>query len=188
VNEPQLRMVWPEQRLIAPPTPLLPTGYTLRTYRPGDEVRFYSLMALSGWPGWDAATLQPWLARMLPAGWFMVIEHASDTIVASAMALRDCAEFGSEGGELGWLAADPAHTGQGLGGMVSAAVTARFLEHGYRYIHLYTESWRLAALKTYLKLGYLPYLDPLEGPELIARWQNICEQLDWPFTPEPRPQ
>lgn len=32
------------------------------------------------------------------------------------------------------------------------------MEEGYHYIHLYTEDWRFAALKTYLKLGYIPYL------------------------------
>lgn len=48
-------------------------------------------------------------------------------------------------------------------------------------IHLYTEDWRLPALKTYLKLGYCPYLF---APEQAARWQVICAQLRWPFTPD----
>ena len=51
-NEPhtQLQMVWPDHLLNAPPPVQLPPGYTLRTYRPGDESRFYQIMALAGWP------------------------------------------------------------------------------------------------------------------------------------------
>jgi mycothiol synthase len=88
------------------------------------------------------------------------------------------------GGELGWVGSDPAHAGQGLGMAVCAAVTARLIAAGYGNIHLYTEHWRLAALKTYLKLGYVPHLFT---PELHARWQTICTQLGWPFTPNAWP-
>ena len=177
----QLRMVWPEHLLNAPPMVRLPSGYAVRTYRPGDAPRFYKVMELASWLGWDDEKLRPWLTRILPEGWFMAIQVESGTIVATAMALRDCSEFGREGGELGWVAGDPAHRGQGLGRAVSAAVTARFIQAGVRNIHLYTEHWRLPALKIYLKLGYVPYLS---APEMWERWRSICEQLKWPFTPE----
>ena len=85
------------------------------------------------------------------------------------------------GSELGWVACDPAHTGQGLGMTVVGAVTARLLGAGYRNIHLYTEDFRLPALKTYLKTGYIPMLYDADMPE---RWRAVCEQLRWPFTPE----
>ena len=177
----QLRMVWPEHLLNVPPAVQLPPGYVLRTYRPGDEPRFCELMKLAGWPGWDDEKLRLWLPRILPEGWFMVIHTESDEIVATAMALRDQMEFGRPGGELGWLACDPAHRGKGLGLAVSAAVTARLINEGYRDIHLYTEDWRLAAIKTYLKLGYIPFL---YLPEMRERWRAVCIRLQWPFTPE----
>jgi mycothiol synthase len=177
----QVQMVWPRDRLALLPAAKPPPGYLLRTYRQGDEARFYELMALAGWPGWDAETLQPWLERMLPEGWFLAIHQGSNQIVATAMALRDCSEFGDPGGELGWVASDPVHRGQGLGLLVSAAVTRRLLAERYQSVHLYTEPWRLAALKTYLKLGYVPLLATLEAPE---PWPAICAQLQWPFTPQ----
>ncbi len=180
-SRPQLRMVWPEHLLNAPPAVRLPPGYTLRTYRPGDEPRFYQVMALAGWPGWDDEKLQPWLWRILPEGWFMAIHRESNQMVATAMALHGHSAWHPFGGELGWVASDPAHAGQGLGMAVCAAVTARFIGAGYHNIHLYTEDWRLAALKTYLKLGYIPFL---YTPEMPERWRAICEQLQWPFTPE----
>ena len=177
----QLRMVWPAHRLRNPPTVLPPLGYTLRLYRPGDEEPFYRLMALAGWPGWDQERLRPWQTRMLPGGWFLMVHEESGEVVATAMALRDQGEFGRPGGELGWLACVPAHRGRGLGLVVSAAVTSRLIEEGYRHLHLYTEDWRLAAIKTYLKLGYRPFL---YLPEMVERWRVVCGQLGWPFTPE----
>ena len=47
----QLQMVWPEQRLSAPPTVSRAAGYRMRTYRWGDEAGFYQLMNSVGWPG-----------------------------------------------------------------------------------------------------------------------------------------
>ena len=136
-------------------------------------------MELAGWPGWNEDVLQPWLPRILPSGWFMAIHEEKGEIVASAMALHS--DVYPSGGELGWLAGDPAHTGKGLGLTVSAAVIARFIEEGFRDIHLFTENYRLAALKIYLKLGFVPFLYTPEMPEL---WRVICHQLGWPFTPE----
>lgn len=177
----QIQMVWPDYLLDAPPPVRLPPGYALRAYQPGDEPRFYAVMALAGWPGWDGDTLKPWLSRILPDGWFMAVHEASGMIVATAMALHSHSDEHPFGGELGWVASDPDHRGQGLGMAVSAAVTARLIGAGYRNIHLYTEDWRLPALKTYLKLGYIPYL---AAPDMNARWRAICAQLGWPFTPD----
>ena len=177
----QLRMVWPEHRSQAPPTVALPHGHSLRTYEPGDEPRFFEVMELAGWPGWDAKRLRPWRDRVLSEGWFMVVHEKSNEVVATGMALRDRREFGRQGGEIGWIAVDPAHRGKGLGATVSAAATTRLLEEGYRDIHLYSEDWRLAALRIYLELGYNPLL---YASEMLGRWRTVCAQLEWPFTPE----
>ncbi len=177
----QLQMVWPEHLAQTPPPVHLPPGYALRTYRFGDEPRFYQIMDLAGWSGWNDERLRPWIARILPDGWYFAVLETSSEAVATAMALHGHSDQHPFGGELGWVAADPAHTGKGLGMAVCAAVTARFIAAGYRNIHLYTEHWRLAALKTYLKLGFVPFL---YLPEMPERWRAICAQLQWPFTPE----
>ena len=111
----------------------------------------------------------------------MVVHEESNEIAATAMALHDHTWLHPFCGELGWVAGDPAHAGRGLGLAVCAAVTARFIAVGYRQIHLYTEDFRLPALKTYLKLGYIPFLSTPEMPE---RWRAVCAQLRWPFTLE----
>jgi mycothiol synthase len=176
---PQLQMIWSGSVSYHAFKIQLPTGYQLRTHLVGDEAHFYEIMDLAGWPGWNDENLAPWLPRILPEGWFMVIHQGTGLIVASCMAL--ISDTFPDSGELGWLVCDPAHQGMGLGMVVTAAVTKRFVEQGYQTIHLYTEHYRLAAIKTYLKLGYTPLLT---SPEMSEIWQTVCLQIDWPFTPD----
>ena len=176
----QLQMIWPDQRLDEPPPVVLPQGYRVRPFEWGDQSRWYELMTLAGWPGWDDEKLQPWLERILPDGWFMAVHLESDQIVASAMCLHDYTPLQPFGGELGWVAGDPAHSRKGLGRTVCAAATCRLLDAGYFNIHLYTEDYRYAALRTYFTLGYVPFL---YLPEMADRWRFACEQINWPFTP-----
>ncbi len=175
-ERPQLRMLWPAARLHAVPPPALPEGYAVRAYRPGDEPRFYELMALAGWPGWDGKRLSYSLNRILPGGWYLAEHTASGTVVASAMALHNYKGTYPFWGELGWLAAHPDHSRQGLGLALSACVVRRFVAAGYRLIHLHTEEFRLAAIKTYLNLGFEPWMD---GPNSQAQWTRVLDRLGW---------
>lgn len=177
----QLCMIYPEHRLTLPLDVSLPDGYLLRTYSPGDEAGFYQVMTQAGFTGWDDERLRPWLPRIVPESWYFIMEDATNTIVATAMGLDDPTDFHPQGGELGWVAANPAHAGKSLGRIVSSAVTARLIAAGYSQIHLYSEDWRPAALKTYLRMGYLPYL---YMPEMLERWRVICEQVNMPFMPQ----
>ncbi|MFZ4660077.1 MAG: GNAT family N-acetyltransferase [Caldilineaceae bacterium] len=176
----QLRMVWPQHLLDQPPVVTVPQGYHLRAYRPGDEPAFYQVMSLAGFEGWDMSKLLPWLQKVLPNGWFLVEHEASGQLVATAMAVHNPSHYYPFSGELGWVAAHPDHTGQGLGGVVCAAVTKRLIAAGYSDICLLTDDERLPAIKTYLKLGYRPLI---VTRDMSARWETVCQQLSWPFTP-----
>ncbi|MBV9471243.1 MAG: GNAT family N-acetyltransferase, partial [Abitibacteriaceae bacterium] len=115
------------------------------------------------------------------SGWLMAIQEESDHIVGSCMALHNYTQRHPFWGDLGWLACDPQHTGQGLGLVLAAAVTSRFMDAGYTQIELHTEHYRLPAIKTYLKLGYTPCLDHIESHEM---WEEVCHALGWDFTPQ----
>jgi mycothiol synthase len=175
----QLQMIWPRHRLADPPPVSLASGYQLRTYRPGDEARFYEVMGIAGFEGWNDEILRPWLSKILPDGWFFVVD-ADGVIVATTMATHNPTYRDRFGGELGWVASDLAHKGRGLGMTVCAAVINRFLSAGYRNIYLKTDDFRLPAIKTYLRLGFIPLLF---SEDMHERWQGICDQLHWPFTP-----
>ena len=179
-NEPQLQMLWPLGELKNPPAVTVQPGYTMRTYQPSDKPAVFNLMAQVGWHGWDNARLQPWLWRVVPDGWFLIFDDASNELVASAMAIHDDTWVVPSCGEIGWVCASPQHAGVGLGKAVSAAVVARLIAGGYQHIHLYTEHFRLAALKIYLDMGFRP----IPMPETDQLWKTVCEQLNWPHRPD----
>ncbi len=55
------------------------------------------------------------------------------------------------------------------------------MDADYEDIQLRTEYFRLPAIKTYLRLGYLPVLYCEEVEEM---WREVCEQLPWEFSPD----
>jgi len=175
----QLQMLWPDNRLDDPPAVEMPQGYGLRTYRPSDAEAYLELMHKAGFDQWDAATLEGALPSVLPDGLFVIVHDATGALTATAMATHKPAALHPFGGELGWLAGDLAHAGKGLGLAVCCAVIRRYIKAGYTRIYLQTDDWRLGAIKTYLKMGFLPFLfDDTMAP----RWKDICEKLTWPFT------
>jgi mycothiol synthase len=135
----------------------------------------------AGFHGWDEGTLRPWLQKILPDGWFTIIHEASGEIVATAMANHNPSDLHPFGGELGWVAGHPDYPGVGLGMSVCGAVVKRLLGAGYQEIYLNTDDWRLPAIRTYLKLGFEPFLFL---PDMAERWRVVCNQVDWPSTPD----
>ena len=178
-------MVWPQDRLHALPDPRVHPDYELRFYQPGDETAWYNVMALAGFTGWNQERVDALLQSVLQDGWFLAYHRATGELVASAIACHQPHALHPFGGALNWVAGHPAHQGKGLGWSVCAAVTARLLRAGYKNIYLLTDDWRLPAVKIYLKLGYQPFLF---APDMQARWEAVCAQLNWPFTPEVWPR
>jgi len=178
-DEPQLHMIWPPA---ATDVALVECeGYALRPYRAGDRDRFLQLMAHGEFGPWDEAKLRANAAKVISHGWFVAFEEASDTVVGTVMCLHDYTGMHPTTGDIGWLACDPAHRGRGLGAVLTAAATKRFLAAGYRRIQLHTEPFRLAAVRTYLKVGYLPVVD---GPEALSSWADVCLRGGWAFRPD----
>jgi mycothiol synthase len=75
---------------------------------------------------------------------------------------------------LDWVAVDPAHQGQGLGKVVTAAVVRLLIQRGYQQIYLLTDAWRLPAIAIYLSLGWEPYV---YNEEMRQRWDRVLQQI-----------
>jgi mycothiol synthase len=180
-KESLLEMVWPEKRLDEQILWTVPKDYSLRCFQPGDEPGFFGLMDRTGFPGWNEIEFEKYLLKLLPDGFFFILHRESGEMAATAMALHNPTPLHPFGASLSCVAADPAHQGKGLGYAISAAVTQRILRGGYREIYLETHDWRLPAIKTYLKLGWVPFL---YREDMYSRWEAVCSQLQWRFTPE----
>jgi mycothiol synthase len=152
----------------------LPPGYGLRHYRPGDE------------PAWERIIEATFEARhsfddhmradpafLAERIWF-VTHGAVPVATASAWVTP---RFGPSIGCLHMVATLPAHQGRQLGFRVSVAALYRFVEEGRREAVLQTDDFRVAALKTYLRMGFEPLLVHDNQRE---RWLNIFRALSRP--------
>jgi GNAT superfamily N-acetyltransferase len=169
-----LQMVW--KGSTSAPAP--PSGYRLRRRRPGDDPTLIALLDRVGWPQWDEEFMAIRLDMTVSDGWF-VIEAGDGTLAASAVALWSQEVPG--GGELGWVAAHPSHSGRGLGRVVVDATVAHFIAGGIDRIHLHTEDHRLAALSIYLSGGWLPVVS---DPVVSQRWEAVHDRLGRPYLPD----
>jgi mycothiol synthase len=177
----QLQMLWPPSRAGTPPHVSVAEGYTLRCFRPEEMPAYLELAHAAGFDRFDAESVTGYMTHNLPGGFFVVEADAGGELAASAMAQDSPDQMHPGGSVLGWVMGRPAHSGKGLGMTVCAAATAQLLRAGYQRIYLKTDEFRLAAIKIYFKLGWLPLLF---APDMEERWRNVCEQLSWNFEPQ----
>jgi mycothiol synthase len=86
--------------------------------------------------------------------------------------------FGPDMGYLHFVGVCSAHTGKRLGSVVSLIVLKKFLSEGLKGAVLYTDDFRLAAIQTYLNLGFSPKIVDENQP---ARWNTVFTQLGLPL-------
>jgi len=168
----QLQMVFPEKNFKKVVVPSLPPGYSIRTYRKGDEEAYIKVMENAGFDNWRY--VEQTLKTALPEGIFFVVHNKTKKIVATACAQNCPTELHPQGGVLGWVAVDPEHRGKHLGYIISMKAVERLIKAGYKHIYLSTDDFRLAAIKTYLKMGFEPFY---YQPDMKKRWADLMNQL-----------
>lgn len=169
---PQLHM----RRVLASlPELALPPEYRLRTFGPDDAAPWVGLLSENGELGeWSLERAAPYFAadrRMVLDGSFFVT-HDGEPVATAQLHLHLDAYAPLP--ELGWVAASPRHRGHGLGYVVCLAVLRYAASAGHREIFLRTDDFRLPAIRTYLKLGFEPWLFDLSAPD---RWREIYQKL-----------
>jgi mycothiol synthase len=181
VTEPIL--VWPKGRGV--PRTQLPPGYEVRAALAADDDAWVRIHRLAI-PGLSEATLRAGLAGYRPdaleGGILIAWENSSGLPVATAGSLADSkGEMFPSGGQLGWVATVPGHRGRGLSTYLCSLATQRLLDDGFSSVFLSTGDEMRAAIRTYMRIGYIPCLyDALQPP----RWQAICRVASLPFEPE----
>ncbi len=173
----QLRMVFNAEKESLPEF-TLPAGFRLRTVKK-EELTAYSALRLSaGFDEWQENTYHDYVARILQNGLLVIEDTASGRLAASAGAEPAGREELKQFGVLGWVMSHPDYRGKRLGYMVCAAVMHTLYQNGYRMYYLLTDDQRIPAIKTYLNLGWKPWL---YEPDMEERWQKIAGELGRSF-------
>jgi len=184
---PGLYMLWLASLFPKPPDLETPLGYNVRTYIETDDSDLIELLSIDG----GIMTDEKWRDykdKILPEGLFLIHHTDTNRLVATAGAVHNPNPgryYFPFGGELGYLIVHPEHRKRGLGQIVSSLVVQRFLSAGYKSIRVGVQGFRLAAIKTYLKVGFVPFL---HHKDLYLRWERICMEMNWPYEPEKWPK
>jgi mycothiol synthase len=155
----------------------LPKGYALRTYQPGDDAHWARIIASAFQTECSASVFQKEIAQnaAFRAERVLFLTYGNMPIGTATAWLKE--EFGSGAGYVHMVAIIPEHTRKGLGKALTAAVLRHFQRHGLRAAFLHTEGSRLAAIKTYLELGFEPVIEDQRGR---STWQDVFRVLGRP--------
>jgi mycothiol synthase len=164
------------RQLTGLPPLVIPTPYALRTFTPTDVDAWRRLLARTGDLGeWTLERgqrfFEPDSGMPLDAAYFLTLD--GDPIATAQLHLHDHGPYAPMA-ELGWVAVDREHRGQGLGRVVSLAVLRKAADLGHAELFLRTDDHRLAAIRTYLSLGFVPWMYDDSAP---ARWQKLLEEV-----------
>jgi GNAT superfamily N-acetyltransferase len=169
---PQLHM---RRRLDDLPPAQVPAPYALRNLTGDDVDAWRRLLARTGDLGeWTyergARFFQP-EGRMPLEGAFFLTRNG-DPVATAQLHLHPDGPYAPLA-ELGWVAVDREHRGQGLARVVCLAVMhAAAQTHDEMFLR--TDDHRAAAIRAYLSLGFQPWLYDASAR---ARWRTLIEEL-----------
>jgi len=168
----QLRMLksgLEEVKIVEPPS-----GYEIRSYRPGDEAAWADIINASfGETKWNVEMVREKIIdrpEFDSEGLFFVTQQGKPVGTCCAWRLFDKPNIGY----VHMLGVMPEHQGNHLGYVLVLQVLNHFKEKGFQEAILDTDDFRLPAIKTYLNLGFKPvYIDESHQ----RRWEAIMQKL-----------
>ena len=158
-----------------PATRPLPEGYEVRQFEAGDDIEALAETLTS-------AFAEEWSVERVKSS----LTEASDVLavyvvtwegrpVATASSRLDPGPFAGSG-YVHWVGAHADHAGRGLGTALMVRLFEDFRERGYPDAVLQTDDFRIPAIKSYLRCGFLPVYE-VQGDDQRARWSAIFQQV-----------
>jgi len=176
---PQLAMVRPD--LADLPPVRTPPPYALRTFREGDEAAWEKIVAEAFGREVGHYRFDPLVRNFggfLPEHVYFIVSPEGEPVATATALLRK--SDGSTPPRVHMVGVLLDHRGKKLGYWVSLAAMHQLAREGEKNVSLLTDDFRIPALKTYLALGFEPYLVHENQRE---RWRNIFATLgdkdDW---------
>lgn len=174
---PKLQVVMRRPNLDNLPPTQLPNGYTLRSFRDGDESAWDNIAG----EAFEVEDRDGWFERRMrgdeeyrPDRIFLICK-ANEPIATASAWFRHI--YGEETGYLHMVAVMQSERGKGLGYQVSLACLYKMAEEKRTAATLVTEMVRIPAIMTYLKLDFQPHIMLEEQRE---RWRNVFIHMDRP--------
>ena len=167
----QLKMIFDAEKTPLPELTVA-EGFRLRTVADSELARYNELRVSVEFKAWNEDQLRAFRSKVLPEGIFLIEEIATGRFAASATAETTDMPDHPELGVLGWVMTHPDLRGHHLGRSVSVAAMHRLREAHYLLFSLKTDDFRLAAVKTYLDLGWKPWL---YQEDMENRWRALAE-------------
>ena len=170
-SQPQLFMRLPDFSGL-PPAPPLEPGYLLRPAVPADHEQLAGLLTEAFGDTWDAQRVA---AEFSPgngvAATYLVAGRAG--VVATAAARRLPDRY-TDAGYVHYVGVRFSERGKRLGEAVTRRVLSHFAAQGLHQAVLETDDFRLPAIWTYLRLGFVP--EP-RVPGDVVRWSRVLRNL-----------
>jgi mycothiol synthase len=170
---PGTRITMKRPHLEGLPVVPLPSGFSLRYYRPGDITAWLHIHQAAG----ETHPVTPELYwREFAAGETQLRQRqlflceALGPEVGTATAWFDDHHQGGSWGRLHWVALSQTHQGRGLGRALAAAACLRLRELGHTRAYLRTQPDRVPAIRLYLSLGFVP---DIVGPADRCAWEEL---------------
>ncbi len=154
------------------PEIVLPEGYELRPFQPGDGPSASATLSLAFEDEWtEERVLRDLAENACVRTMFVVVTDGQ--VVSTASAAEMESHPGS--GYVHFVGTHPEHTGKRLGYMATLATLHEFRRLGYPDAVLNTDDHRLPAIRTYMNLGFnMEATDPTH----FMRWLTIVQALE----------
>ncbi len=159
----------------------VPEGWTIRTWRPGEEKIWTEICAnglTNPYDGttseWDGAITRR--TEIVPEKDVFFLCRENDIPEATLTAYVTSEGFG----DIHMVAASPSIRGNNASRMLLAYAMKKLdkeMPNRPRYTELTTDDFRVPAVVTYLKDGFQPVLYS-DKEEMLARWKKLCDDLN----------
>ena len=171
-NKSKQQLIMSIEKLEYLPTAPLPDGYSVRCYQPGDEKAWEKIIKAA------FERERSFTEKVTGDEYFrpervLFACHREEGPVATACAWH-VPKTPEHIGYLYMVGTLPAHQEKGLGYAVCLAAINQMIRDNKTAALLVTDSFRLPAIKIYLKLGFQP--QPVHPSHLLV-WDGILQQL-----------
>ncbi len=137
---------------------ILPQGYALRFYRPGDENAWASLHCETG-DFADRTEARDYFVKTYCESLTDIRSRCVFAVNPEGKIVGSCTAWQDKRGDrtvssLHWLVVTPEEQGKGLGKALCHKVMHVFADHAAFPVYIHTQPWSYAAILLYIRLGF----------------------------------